>query len=190
MVGIADTVFIREMFFIESFHCRCNFLRSLSQINSEEIPSLSDTPTCRLQVIHLVMFHLLLDGHGRKSYLHYANDIGAFLKSNWDRVLPYRKQTPSWISTIAGVLSTHCPSVFKSGTEELKEGGWWSLSSIQPPDPPVGCIVGERNIQYTHQCTVWARWGTCTLYPVEGVSDEWYSVQQAAACLHKAPYLE
>ena len=105
----------------------------------------------RLQAIHLVMFHLLLDGHGRKSYLHYTNDIGAFLRSNWDRVLPYRKQTPSWISTISGVLSTHCPSVFKSGTEELKEGGWWTLMSIQPPEPLVGVgrRIGEHNIQCT-----------------------------------------
>ena len=161
------------MFFIERFHCRCRLLGSLSQIKSEEIRILSlyDTPTCRLQAIHLVMFHLLLDGHGRKNYLHYANDIGAFLKSNWDRVLPYRKQTPSWISTIAGVLSTHCPSVFKSGTEELKEGGWWSLSSIQPPDPPVGRRVGECVTFCTVHSPVHSMGQVGNLYPVPSLGN-------------------
>lgn len=163
VVGIADTVLIRKVFLWRGSTVDAICLGVCPRsILKKYGASIYDTPTCRLQAIHLVMFHLLLDGHGRKSYLHYANDIGAFLRSNWDRVLPHRRQTPSWISTIAGVLSTHCPSVFKSGTEELKEGGWWSLSSIQPPDPPAGHRVGERNTQ----CTAWARWGLLTLYLV------------------------
>ena len=88
-----------------------------------------------------------MDGQGRKGYLHYADNIGAFINSNWKRIIPYRKKTTAWINTIAGVLSFNCPAVFKSGTEELKEPGWWTLVNVRPPDPNQTTTVKGMHIR-------------------------------------------
>ena len=34
---------------------------------------------------------------------------------NWQALMPQRRRTQSWQSTIAGTLSVHCPSLFQSG---------------------------------------------------------------------------
>lgn len=41
--------------------------------------------------------------------------------------LHYRKQKKNWIGTIAGVLSIYNKLVFKSGSADLGEMGWWKL---------------------------------------------------------------
>lgn len=78
--------------------------------------------------------------------------------------MPHRRRTQSWHSTVAGTLSVHCPSLFLSGgwgggrarwrvcwfialppsllpalpgAKQLGENGWWSLTSLSPPDPAV-----------------------------------------------------
>ena len=93
--------------------------------------------------MQLVIYHLLVDGRGRNGYLHYESDIGAFLDENWSRIIPNRKRTSYWINTMAGIMSTSCPAIFKSGTEELHEPGWWTLQVLKPPDPDHGPTRGK-----------------------------------------------
>jgi len=44
------------------------------------------------------------------------------------------KKTQTWFgTTVAGTLSTWCPTYFLSGTNELKQSGWWKLTDPSPP---------------------------------------------------------
>ncbi|KAK2185843.1 hypothetical protein NP493_221g01028 [Ridgeia piscesae] len=43
------------------------------------------------------------------------------------------KKTATWCGTVAGTLSSGCPRYFRSGTNILKESGWWALAQIVPP---------------------------------------------------------
>lgn len=46
-----------------------------------------------------------------------------------------RKRTATFRGTVAGALSSGCPLLFRSGTAELKENGWWTLTDMKPPSP-------------------------------------------------------
>jgi len=43
------------------------------------------------------------------------------------------KKTNTWFGTVAGTLSTWCPTYFLSGTDDLKQTGWWKLADPSPP---------------------------------------------------------
>ncbi|XP_065917170.1 cysteine-rich protein 2-binding protein-like isoform X2 [Dysidea avara] len=87
------------------------------------------------QVVHLAVYHMMTEEEGRHGFFRWNDHICMFIKNNWSRLLPYRKKTGSWQSTVAGVLSQFSPSIFKSGTSLLNESGWWSLQQYQPPEP-------------------------------------------------------
>lgn len=93
----------------------------------------------------------MTEDEGRNGFFRWNDHICMFIKNNWSRLLPYRKKTGSWQSTVAGVLSQYSPSIFKSGrtkvnnhteivfcfigTALLCESGWWSLQNYEPPEP-------------------------------------------------------
>lgn len=67
-------------------------------------------------MIHLALYNLILNGRGgRRGYFRWNEDICGFIRTNWSALMPHRKKTQSWHSTVAGTLSVHCPSVFQSG---------------------------------------------------------------------------
>ena len=72
--------------------------------------------TPRSQVVHLAVYHMMTEEEGRHGFFRWNDHICMFIKNNWSRLLPYRKKTGSWQSTVAGVLSQFSPSIFKSGT--------------------------------------------------------------------------
>ena len=39
----------------------------------------------------------------------------------------------SWQSTVAGIMSVNSPALFRSGTQQLGESGWWTLQKVSPP---------------------------------------------------------
>ena len=57
----------------------------------------------------------MTEEEGRNGFFRWNDHICMFIKNNWSRLLPYRKKTGSWQSTVAGVLSQFSPSIFKSG---------------------------------------------------------------------------
>lgn len=70
----------------------------------------------RVHVTHLALYNLILNGRGgRRGYFRWNEDICGFIRTNWSALMPHRKKTQSWHSTVAGTLSVHCPSVFQSG---------------------------------------------------------------------------
>ena len=48
-------------------------------------------------------------------------------------MLPNRRKTTSWQSTVAGIMSVNSPALFCSGTQQLGESGWWTLQKVSPP---------------------------------------------------------
>ena len=70
-------------------------------------------------MVHLAVYHLMTEEEGRNGFLRWNDHICMFIKNNWARLLPYRKKTGSWQSTVAGVLSQYSPSIFKSGREPI-----------------------------------------------------------------------
>ena len=51
------------------------------------------------------------------------------------------KKTATWCGTVAGTLSSGCPRYFRSGTNILKESGWWALAQIVPPSHDTGKVT-------------------------------------------------
>ena len=68
-------------------------------------------------MIHLALYNLMVGGtRGRKGFFRWNDDICGFINSNWAKLMPHRRKTQSWHSTVAGILSVNCPSVFQSGS--------------------------------------------------------------------------
>ncbi|XP_048586308.1 cysteine-rich protein 2-binding protein isoform X2 [Nematostella vectensis] len=86
-----------------------------------------------MQAVYLALYNLLLSGSGRKGYFRWKEDICQFIDRNWLLLFPYKRRSTSWCSTIAGTLSVGCPRYFKSGQQEFKESGWWSLKENISP---------------------------------------------------------
>ena len=70
---------------------------------------------CRVHIIHLALYNLTVAEGGRKGFFRWNDDICGFIQQNWSRLMPQRKKTQSWHSTVAGILSVNCPAVFQSG---------------------------------------------------------------------------
>ena len=58
-------------------------------------------------------------GRDKREYFRWNEDICGFMRTHWNKLMPDRKRTQSWRSTVAGTLSVNCPSVFQSGGEIL-----------------------------------------------------------------------
>ncbi len=70
----------------------------------------------RVYVTHLALYNLIMNGRGgKRGFYRWNEDICGFIRSNWNVLMPHRKKTQSWHSTVAGTLSVHCPTTFKSG---------------------------------------------------------------------------
>lgn len=79
------------------------------------IPVSSFFSCYRVYVTHLVLYNLMIQEGGRHGFFRWNEDICGFIQANWMRLMPHRKRTQSWHSTVAGTLSVHCPAIFKSG---------------------------------------------------------------------------
>ena len=55
------------------------------------------------------------EGGEKKEYFRWNEDICGFIRTHWNKLMPDRKRTQSWRSTVAGTLSVNCPAVFQSG---------------------------------------------------------------------------
>ena len=87
-----------------------------------------------VHIIHLALYNLTVAEGGRKGFFRWNDDICGFIQQNWSRLMPQRKKTQSWHSTVAGILSVNCPAVFQSGQKQFGEHGWWALQKVAPPD--------------------------------------------------------
>lgn len=90
-----------------------------------------------VHIIHLALYNLTVAEGGRKGFFRWNDDICGFIQQNWSRLMPQRKKTQSWHSTVAGILSVNCPAVFQSGQKQFGEHGWWALQKVAPPDARV-----------------------------------------------------
>lgn len=101
------------------------------------------TETCErmkmqwVQVIMLALYNLYISGaSGKLGYFRWREHICAFIDRHWTSFFgESRKKTATFRGTVAGALSSGCPVFFRSGTAELKEPGWWSLTNMKPPAP-------------------------------------------------------
>ena len=66
-------------------------------------------------MIHLALYNLMVQQEGRRGFFRWNDDICNFLQAHWQDLMPGRKKTQSWHSTVAGTLSVHCPTLFLSG---------------------------------------------------------------------------
>lgn len=76
----------------------------------------------RVHVTHLALYNLIVRGRGgRRGFFRWNEDICGFIQAHWNQLMPHRKKTQSWHSTVAGTLSVNCPSVFQSGEGVLSQ---------------------------------------------------------------------
>ncbi|KAK3604494.1 hypothetical protein CHS0354_001174 [Potamilus streckersoni] len=86
------------------------------------------------QVVQLALYNLQLSGAGMCGYFRWKEHICTFIDKHWVTLFgSHRKKTSLWYGTVAGVLSSGCPTTFLSGSQELGESGWWRLAEIKPP---------------------------------------------------------
>ncbi|CAN8004459.1 unnamed protein product [Ixodes hexagonus] len=90
-----------------------------------------------IQVIMLTLYNLHVTGaNGKLGYFRWREHICTFIDKHWTSFFgESRKRTATFRGTVAGVLSSGCPLLFRSGTAELKENGWWTLADMKPPSP-------------------------------------------------------
>ncbi|XP_049828609.1 cysteine-rich protein 2-binding protein-like isoform X1 [Schistocerca gregaria] len=70
-----------------------------------------------------------------RGYFHWKVHICAFIHKHWDTLFGqhYLPRKKNWYGTVSGTLSHFSPEFFSSGSEELKEPGWWRLThSLEP----------------------------------------------------------
>lgn len=111
-----------QLFFFTCAHCDPVGLEQCSRPNLQWV-----------HVIHLALYNLMVQQEGRRGFFRWNDDICNFLQAHWQDLMPGRKKTQSWHSTVAGTLSVHCPTLFLSGFKLFGEHGWWSLASLAPP---------------------------------------------------------
>ncbi|EEC14769.1 cysteine-rich protein 2-binding protein, putative, partial [Ixodes scapularis] len=105
--------------------------------------SADNTETCErlkmqwIQVIMLTLYNLHMTGaNGKLGYFRWREHICSFIDKHWTSFFgESRKRTATFRGTVAGALSSGCPLLFRSGTAELKENGWWTLTDMKPPSP-------------------------------------------------------
>ncbi|XP_075529010.1 ada2a-containing complex component 2 [Dermacentor variabilis] len=90
-----------------------------------------------IQVIMLTLYNLHVTGaSGKLGYFRWREHICNFIDRHWTIFFgESRKRTATFRGTVAGVLSSGCPLLFRSGSAELGESGWWTLTSMKPPSP-------------------------------------------------------
>ncbi|XP_074642134.1 cysteine-rich protein 2-binding protein-like isoform X2 [Tubulanus polymorphus] len=87
-----------------------------------------------LQAISLALYNLHLTSTGKCGYYRWKEQICGFIEKHWSLLFAdTRKQSSTWFGTVSSVLSSGSNDHFKSGTDELKELGWWRLREIKPP---------------------------------------------------------
>ena len=70
----------------------------------------------RVYVTHLALYNLIMNGcGGRRGFYNWNEDICGFIHSNWNALMPHRKKTQSWHSTVAGTLSPLPLSLVRCG---------------------------------------------------------------------------
>ncbi|XP_029161138.1 cysteine-rich protein 2-binding protein-like [Nylanderia fulva] len=90
-----------------------------------------------LSAIILTLYNLREKSSGisKRGYFHWKSDVSTFVDRNWDYLFKKTvKRKKNWIGTISGTLSHYSGIVFKSGTNELGESGWWKLLDNDPPE--------------------------------------------------------
>ncbi|XP_041356685.1 cysteine-rich protein 2-binding protein-like [Gigantopelta aegis] len=87
-----------------------------------------------MQVVMLALYNLQLSSSGKFGYFRWKEHICAFIDKHWSLLFAsHRKKTSLWYGTVAGTLSSGCPSYFESGAKKLKETGWWRLVEMKAP---------------------------------------------------------
>ncbi|XP_014662373.1 PREDICTED: cysteine-rich protein 2-binding protein-like [Priapulus caudatus] len=126
--------------FYEIICCGCNGL---------EVESFERMKMSWLQAIWLSLYNLQLSGvTGRQGYFRWKENICAFIERNWNLLFtPERKQTATWQCTVASVLSSNCPKIFKSGASVIGQSGWWRLLETKPPVPDMGQSTRKTRIR-------------------------------------------
>ena len=67
-------------------------------------------------VTHLALYNLRMNGRGGGcGFYHWNEDVCGFIRSNWNALMPHRKKTQSWHSTVAGTLSPLPSSLVRCG---------------------------------------------------------------------------
>nr|CAD7587154.1 unnamed protein product [Timema genevievae] len=88
-----------------------------------------------ITVIVLVLYnlHQRSDRVSRRGYFHWKLHICNFIDKNWTDIFGTIIRKKNWVGTVSGTLSHYSPTYFRSGTEELREPGWWKLTRVALP---------------------------------------------------------
>ncbi|KAK0157635.1 hypothetical protein PV328_011347 [Microctonus aethiopoides] len=106
-----------------------------------------------LKIIVLALYNLREKSSGisKRGYFHWKSDISTFVDKNWNFLFEKgTRKSRNWIGTISGTLSHHSKStitIFKSGTSELNESGWWRLSTNDPPEILISLHNNSSNLR-------------------------------------------
>ncbi|XP_015188099.1 PREDICTED: cysteine-rich protein 2-binding protein isoform X1 [Polistes dominula] len=145
--GSVPVSFVGDVFFV--LHCtECSPL-------GEETIIRDRMPWLNVIVLTLYNLREKSSGISKKGYFHWKSDISTFVDRNWDNLFKKNvKRKKNWIGTISGTLSHYSGIVFKSGTVELGESGWWRLIDSDPPEVLIsknGKMLMERKKQNGNQ---------------------------------------
>uniref|UniRef100_A0A1V1G5K8 Putative cysteine-rich protein 7 isoform B n=1 Tax=Reticulitermes speratus TaxID=60591 RepID=A0A1V1G5K8_9NEOP len=92
-------------------------------------------PWINLIILTLHNLHHRSEGMSRLGYFHWKMHICSFIERHWNILFGSSvKKKRSWMGTVSGTLSHYSPTYFRSGSEELRESGWWKLALNMAPE--------------------------------------------------------
>ena len=102
-----------------------------------------------LQVVSLTLYNLSHSSSGKNGYFRWKEHICSFIDKHWHIFFgSSRKKTHTWHGTVAGTLSQGCPDYFTSGTQTLRESGWWKLADNNKPPELKTLSMPKTNKRY------------------------------------------
>ncbi|KAJ9597863.1 hypothetical protein L9F63_011286 [Diploptera punctata] len=104
-------------------------------------------PWVNLIILTLYNLHKRSEGVSRRGYFHWKMHICNFIERHWNILFGNSvRKKKSWMGTVSGTLSHYSPTYFRSGSEELRETGWWKLAVMMTPQS-----IMEHHAQYSQE---------------------------------------
>lgn len=119
-VRIPECVLLGDVFY--KFTCKSCSPSGVELVTKEKISWLT--------VLVLALYNLQDFQHlSRHGYFHWKLHIADFIDRKWNHIFGGSiKRKRAWHGTVSGTLSHYSPAFFQTGTQVLRESGWWKLT--------------------------------------------------------------